>query len=105
VRQGELAVRSAAASYAAGPGSQLGVLAAASALIEDRTDYLRVIAAHETERARLEEASLESPMGVDSLLMHGRSTTAGGGSMGMPSAPANTRAAAGAMASAQPEMR
>jgi outer membrane protein TolC len=104
LRQGELAVRSAAASYAAGPGSQLGVLAAASTLIDDRTDYLRVIAAHEAERARLEEASLESPMGVDSLLMHGRSTTAGGGSMGMPSAPPNTRAA-GAVSSAQPEMR
>jgi outer membrane protein TolC len=80
--QGEVAVQSATATYAAGQGSQIAVLDAAAAVLEDRTDYLRVVAAHATEMARLEEASLEPPMGIDSLLMHGRSSSVGGGSMG-----------------------
>jgi len=58
----------------------VAVLAATAAVVEDRTDYLRVIAAHETERARLEEASPQPPMGLDSLLTHGRSTTPDEGS-------------------------
>jgi cobalt-zinc-cadmium efflux system outer membrane protein len=82
--QGEVAVQSATATYAAGQGSQIAVLDAAAAVLEDRTDYLRVVAAHAIELARLEEASLEPPMGIDSLLMHGRSSTAGRGSMGWP---------------------
>ena len=82
--QGEVAVQSATATYAAGRGSQIAVLDAAAAVIEDRTDYLRVVAAHATEMARLEEASLEPPMAIDSLLMHGRGSGAGGGSMGSP---------------------
>ena len=77
--QGDLAVQSATATYAAGTGSQVSVLEAAAALLDDRTDYLRLLATHATERARLEEASLEAPIGLDSLLMHGRSTTPGGG--------------------------
>src|SRR5258706_13161893 len=84
--QGEVAVQSATATYAAGQGSQIAVLDAAAAVLEDRTDYLRVVAAHATEMARLEEASLEPPMAVDSLLMHGRGSSAGGGSMGSPAA-------------------
>ena len=75
--QGEVAVQSATATYAAGQGSQIAVLEAAAAVLEDRTDYLRVVAAHAIERARLEEASLEPAMGIDSFLMHGRSSTMG----------------------------
>jgi cobalt-zinc-cadmium efflux system outer membrane protein len=77
--QGDLAVQSATATYAAGQGSQIAVLEAAAALLDDRTDYQRLLAAHAVERARLEEASLDGPLGLDSLLMHGRSTTPGGG--------------------------
>jgi outer membrane protein TolC len=91
--QGEVAVESATAAYAAGQGSQIAVLDAAAAVLEDRTDYLRVVAAHAMETARLEEASLEPSMGIDSLLMHGR-RAGGGGSMGSPaeSSPSQTRA-------------
>jgi outer membrane protein TolC len=103
LRQGDVAVESAAAAYAAGQGSQLGVLSAAAAVLEDRTDYLRVVAAHETERARLEEASLEPPAGIDSLLMHGRSTTPAGESMGTP--PDGRGRAPNTAMAAQPEMR
>jgi len=71
--QGDLAVQSATATYAAGQGSQVAVLEAAAALLDDRTDYLRLLAAHAVESARLEEASLDPPTGMDSLLMHGRS--------------------------------
>jgi outer membrane protein TolC len=105
LRQGEVVVQSARAGYAAGPGSQLGILAAAAALIEDRTDYLRVVAAHETERARLEEASLQPPAGIDTLLMHGRSTTPTGGSMGGPIDQGGPRADTAPMSSAPPGMR
>jgi outer membrane protein TolC len=92
--QGEVAVQSATATYAAGQGSQIAVLDAAAAVLEDRTDYLRVLAAHATEVARLEEASLDPPMGIDSLVMHGRS-----GAMGSSSPPANGGASASTMAS------
>jgi outer membrane protein TolC len=97
--QGEVAVQSATATYAAGQGSQIAVLDAAAAVLEDRTDYLRILAAHATEMARLEEATLEPPIGIDSLLMHGRSSSVGGGSMGSPGSASNT------MASAAPGMR
>ena len=94
--QGDLAVQSATASYAAGQGSQLGVLASVAALLDDRTDYLRLLATHAAEAARLEEASLEEPMGIDSLLMHGRSSTPAGGSMAAPgpSTPSRTTSTA-----------
>ena len=82
--QGEVAVQSATATYAAGQGSQIAVLDAAAAVLEDRTDYLRILAAHATETALLEEASLDPPMAIDSLLMHGRSSSMGGGSMRSP---------------------
>jgi outer membrane protein TolC len=97
--QGEVAVQSATATYAAGQGSQIAVLDAAAAVLEDRTDYLRILAAHATEMARLEEATLEPPIGIDSLLMHGRSSSVGGGSMGSPGSASNT------MASSAPGMR
>jgi outer membrane protein TolC len=82
--QGDLAVQSATASYAAGQGSPLSVLASVAALLDDRTDYLRLLATHAAEAARLEEASLEEPMGIDSLLMHGRSSMPAGGPMAAP---------------------
>jgi cobalt-zinc-cadmium efflux system outer membrane protein len=94
--QGDLAVQSATASYAAGQGSQLSVLASVAALLDDRTDYLRLLATHAAEAARLEEASLEEPMGIDSLLMHGRSSMPAGGSMAAPgpSTPSRTTSTA-----------
>jgi outer membrane protein, heavy metal efflux system len=70
--QEQLSVESARARYASSQGPQAGVLDALSTLFDDRTDYLRLLAVHATERARLEEASLEPPQGADSLLMHGR---------------------------------
>jgi len=84
--QGDLAVQSATASYAAGQGSQLGVLTSVAALLDDRTDYLRVLATHAAEAARLEEASLEEPTGIDSLLMHGRTSMPASGAMAPPGA-------------------
>jgi hypothetical protein len=81
-----VAVQSATATYASGQGSQAAVLGAASALLEDKTDYVRVVAIRAAEIARLEEASLEPPTGIDSLLMHGRSAMPGAGSMGAPPA-------------------
>jgi cobalt-zinc-cadmium efflux system outer membrane protein len=82
--QDDLAVQSATATYAAGQGSQLSVLASVAALLDDRTDHLRLLATHAAEAARLEEASLEEPMGIDSLLMHGRSSMPAGGPMRRP---------------------
>jgi outer membrane protein TolC len=73
----DLAVRSALSRYAAGQASQASVLEASAAVIEDRTDYLRILATRAAEQARLEEASLEDPVGIDSLLMHGRGAVAG----------------------------
>ena len=93
--QAEVAVQSAAATYAAGRSSQIAVLEAAAAVLEDRTDYLRVVAAHAIELARLEEASLEPAMGIDSLLMHGRSSTVGGASMGSPAEGSVSKTTAG----------
>ncbi|PYQ02509.1 MAG: hypothetical protein DMF83_23395 [Acidobacteria bacterium] len=94
--QGDLAVQSATASYAAGQGSQLTVLASVAALLDDRTDYLRLLATHAAEAARLDEASLEQPMGVDSLLMHGRSSMPAEGPMAAPgpSTPSRTTSTA-----------
>jgi outer membrane protein, heavy metal efflux system len=103
--QGDLAVQSATASVAAGQGSQLGVLASVAALLDDRTDYLRLLATHAAEAARLEEASLEEPTGIDSLLMHGRSTTPGGGAMAAPGAGAGPRPPRGTTSTAQTGMR
>jgi cobalt-zinc-cadmium efflux system outer membrane protein len=99
--QGEVALHSATATYAAGQGSQIAVLNAAAAVLEDRTDYLRVAAAHAIELTRLEEASLEPAIGIDSLLMHGRSMGMGGGSMGSPAGGSASKT----MASSAPGMR
>jgi outer membrane protein TolC len=103
--QGDLAVQSAGATYAAGRGSQVAVLEAAAALLDDRTDYLRLLATHATERARLEEASLDAPMGLDSLLMHGRSTTAGGGMAPPPTGGEGSTMAGATTSGARMEMR
>ena len=78
--QGQLAVESAVARYAAGQGLQVGVLDAVVTQLDDQTDYLRLLATHAADRARLEEVSLEPPMGLESLLMHGRSGMSGGSS-------------------------
>ena len=83
--QGQLAVESAVARYAAGQGPQVGALEAVAASLDDRTDYLRLLATHATEHARLEEASLEAPMGLESLLMQGQSGMTGGGPATPPS--------------------
>ena len=102
--QGDLAVQSATATYAAGQGSQVAVLEAAAALLDDRTDYLRLVATQALERARLEEASLETPTGLDSLLMHGRSSMPGGG-MTPPSGRGGSTMAGATASGAQTEMR
>jgi len=70
--QGQVAVDSAMARYTAGQGSQVGVLDAVAAILEDRIDHLRLLATHAIERSRLEEASLDPPIGIDTLLSHGR---------------------------------
>ena len=80
--QTDLAVRSALARYSAGQGSQASVLDAVSSGIEDQTDYLRILATRASEQARIEEASLDEPAGMESLLMHGRGASPGlGGGM------------------------
>jgi cobalt-zinc-cadmium efflux system outer membrane protein len=98
--QGEVAVQSATATYAAGQGSQVAVFSAAASLLEDKTDYARVVAIRAAEIARLEEASIEPPTGIDSLLMHGRSGMPASSSMGAPAA-----GPPGTMASSAPETR
>jgi cobalt-zinc-cadmium efflux system outer membrane protein len=71
--QGQVAVESALARYRAAQDDQVGVLQAMAAMVEDRTDYLRLLAGHAIERARLEELSLDEGMeGLEPLLMHGR---------------------------------
>lgn len=80
--QSDLAVRSALARYAAGEGPQAAALEATAAAIEDQIDYVRLLATRVSEHARLEEASLDDPVGIDSLLAHGR-----GGGSGMGSTP------------------
>jgi outer membrane protein TolC len=94
--QGEVAVQSATATYAAGQGSQVAVLGAAAAVLEDKTDYLRVQATRAIEMTRLEEASLDPPTGIDSLLMHGRSTMPGAGSTNAPPGPSGDTMASSA---------
>jgi cobalt-zinc-cadmium efflux system outer membrane protein len=101
--QDDIAVQSALARYGAGQASQTGVLDAAASVLEDRTDYLRVLAAEAMEQARLEEASLEAPMGTDSLLMRGRGASSDGGGMASPPAMPPTRATT--TANAGPETR
>ena len=101
VPQEQVAVESALARYRTGQGPQLSVLEAMVSLLDDRTDYLRVVTAHAVERTRLEEASLEPASGFEGLLMHGRTT--GAGAMGMQSEPATRRP--GAPVAASQEMR
>lgn len=79
--QEQVSVESALARYRAGQGPQLAVLEVMVSLLDDRTDYLRLLATHAIETTRLEEASLEPASGLEGLLMHGR--TGLGGSMGM----------------------
>jgi cobalt-zinc-cadmium efflux system outer membrane protein len=79
--QEQVSLESALTRYGTGQGPQLAVLEAMVSLLDDRTDYLRLLTAHAIERTRLEEASLEPSGGLEGLLMHGR--TGLGGAMGM----------------------
>jgi hypothetical protein len=87
--QEQASLESALASYRSGQGPQRAVLETVVALLDDRTDYLRLLTAHALETSRLEEASLTSTGGLEGLLMHGR--TGLGGAMGMdPGGPRST---------------
>lgn len=99
--QEQISLESALARYRTGQGPQLAVLEAMVTLLDDRTDYLRLLTAHAIERTRLEEASLEPPSGLEGLLMHGR--TGLGGSMGMD--PKGMRPSPAGPTSTSPEMR
>lgn len=59
VPQRRLATDSALATYSAGVGSQVAVLATLNALIADRAEYVRLLARHALGRVALEEAALE----------------------------------------------
>ena len=59
IPQRRLATDSALATYSAGAGSQVAVLATLNALIADRAEYVRVLARHALGRVALEEAALE----------------------------------------------
>jgi cobalt-zinc-cadmium efflux system outer membrane protein len=76
--QDQVVVESALAGYRTGQGMQSGVLEPMVALLEDRTDYLRLLAAYAAERTRLDEVSLE-PGALEGILMHGRSGLSGMG--------------------------
>jgi outer membrane protein, heavy metal efflux system len=59
IPQRRLATDSALATYSAGVGSQVAVLATLNALIADRAEYVRLLARHALGRVALEEAALE----------------------------------------------
>jgi cobalt-zinc-cadmium efflux system outer membrane protein len=59
IPQRRLATDSALATYSAGVGSQVAVLATLNALIADRSEYVRVLVRHALGRVALEEAALE----------------------------------------------
>ena len=59
IPQRRLATDSALATYSAGVGSQVTVLATLNALIADRAEYLRVLARHALGQVALDEAALE----------------------------------------------
>jgi outer membrane protein TolC len=61
VRQDQMSVESALASYQAGKVPFIAVLEALVTLYNDRATHLRLIAGYESLRAGLEEASLEVP--------------------------------------------
>lgn len=79
--QEQVSLESALVRYRTGQGPQLAVLEAMISLLDDQTDYLRLLTAHAIERTRIEEASLESSNALEGLLMHGR--TGLGGPTGM----------------------
>ena len=83
IPQGQGAIESMLARLQAGQGPQVAVLESVLTLLEDRGDYQRLLAAHATERARLEEVSLDTGAGLESLLTHGRASFSGG-AMGVP---------------------
>ena len=60
IPQRRLATDSALATYSAGVGSQVAVLATLNALIADRAEYVRLLARHALGRVALEEGALES---------------------------------------------
>ena len=59
IPQRRLAIDSALATYSAGVGSQVTVLATLNALVADRAEYVRVLARHALGRVALVEAALE----------------------------------------------
>ena len=59
IPQRRLATDSALATYSAGVGSQVAVLATLNALVADRAEYMRVLARQALGRVALEEAALE----------------------------------------------
>lgn len=89
VPQDQMSVEAAVVNYQTGKVPFIAVLEAATTLYNDRARYLRVVASHESTRARLEEASLEAtsemssggPAGVNGPGM-ATGATAGGASMG-----------------------
>ena len=60
IPQRRLATDSALATYSAGVGSQVTVLATLNAVVADRAEYVRVLIRHALGRVALEEAALES---------------------------------------------
>jgi len=97
--QDQVAVESALAGYRTGGVTQSGVLEPMVTLLEDRTDYLRLLGNYAAERTRLEEVSLE-PAAVEGLLMHGRSGLSGMGSSMRSASPPMTRP--GSLAATEP---
>jgi outer membrane protein TolC len=98
IPQARLSYESAIANYQAGRVPFLTVLEALSTLYRDRTDHLRLLAAHERIRASISEASLESTSEMPSGAGAGMGSLAGafrgGGEMaGGASSPAPAGAA------------
>ena len=60
IPQRRLATDSALATYSAGVGSQVAVLATLNALIADRAEHVRLLARHALVRVALEEAALDA---------------------------------------------
>jgi outer membrane protein TolC len=93
IPQARLSYESAIANYQAGKVPFLTVLEALSTLYRDRTDHLRLLAAHERIKASIAEASLESTSEIPA---------AGGQSMGSLAGSFGAREMAGGSSPAAP---
>ncbi|HEX9186339.1 MAG TPA: TolC family protein [Vicinamibacteria bacterium] len=97
--QARLSYEASIASYQAGKVPFLTVLEALSTLYRDRTDHLRVLAAHERVRASIAEASLEATSELPSSGGAGMGSVAGSfGGAGEMAGRAPAAAAAGSSA-------